>query len=172
MGKLLMPATVFESVANQVSQLSQPRTTLRQCASCPYPVRDRAPTGALLQRGLLAQNRSVATEGENMPSLSALTALSTHRPAPASAAVAMRAVGSTTWLRQRSGPRQECQPRQSGDTTKATGTFCASAVSRGGSVVCLCRPTLPARQSMTHRHGIHHDWPRAKGGAPQGGCFL
>lgn len=60
MGKLLMPATVFESVANQLSQLSQPRTTLRQCASCPYPFRDRAPTGALLQRGLLAQNRSVA----------------------------------------------------------------------------------------------------------------
>jgi hypothetical protein len=60
MGQLLMPATVFETVANQVSQLSQPQSTLRQCDSCPYPFRDRAPTVALSQRGCWSEKQSVA----------------------------------------------------------------------------------------------------------------
>jgi hypothetical protein len=60
MGKLLMPATVFRTVANRVSQLSQPRTTLRQCDSCPYPFRDRASTVALSRRGCWRQKRTVA----------------------------------------------------------------------------------------------------------------
>jgi hypothetical protein len=61
MGQLLMAATVFQTVANQLSQLSQPRTTLRQCASCPYPFRDRAPTGALLREGCWREKQSVAS---------------------------------------------------------------------------------------------------------------
>lgn len=60
MGKLLMPATVFRTVANTVSQLSQPDTTLRQCDSCPYPFRDRAPTVALLRKGCRREKRTVA----------------------------------------------------------------------------------------------------------------
>jgi hypothetical protein len=60
MGEFLMAATVFRTVANLVPQLSQSRTTLRQCASCPYPFRDRAPTGALLREGCWREKRSVA----------------------------------------------------------------------------------------------------------------
>jgi hypothetical protein len=60
MGKFLMPATVFQGVANQLSQLSQPDMTLRQCDSCPYPFRDRAPTGALLREGCWREKQSVA----------------------------------------------------------------------------------------------------------------
>lgn len=60
MGKLLTAATPHNTVAKQVPQLSQPRTTLRQCASCPYPFRDRAPTGALLREGCWRENESVA----------------------------------------------------------------------------------------------------------------
>lgn len=63
MGEFLMVATVFLTVANLVPQLSQPRTTLRQCASCPYPFRDRAPTGALLREGCWCENPSVANRG-------------------------------------------------------------------------------------------------------------
>lgn len=62
MGELLMPATPYETVANQVSQLSQPRSTLRHCASCLSPYGGKALTGAVLLRGLLAQNQSVASE--------------------------------------------------------------------------------------------------------------
>lgn len=60
MGQFLMPATVPESVAKQVSQLSQPLSTLRQCDSCVYPFRGNAPTVALSQERLLAQKQSVA----------------------------------------------------------------------------------------------------------------
>jgi hypothetical protein len=59
-GKLLMLATVFRRVANRVSQLSQLQTTLRQCDSCPYPFRDRAPTVALSRRGCWRGNRTGA----------------------------------------------------------------------------------------------------------------
>src|SRR3977135_2914100 len=57
-----MPAAVFQSVANQVSQLSQPRTTLRQCDSCPYPFRDRAPTVALTREGCWSKKQTVANQ--------------------------------------------------------------------------------------------------------------
>jgi hypothetical protein len=60
MGQLLMPATVFQTVANQVSQLSQPATTLRQCDSCLYPFRGKAPTVALSQRGCWRGKRTGA----------------------------------------------------------------------------------------------------------------
>jgi hypothetical protein len=60
MGELLMSATVFKTVAKALSQLSQPLSTLRQCDSCPYPFRDRAPTVALSQRGCWREKRSVA----------------------------------------------------------------------------------------------------------------
>lgn len=60
MGQFLMRATVFQSVAILLSQLSQPRSTLRHCASCLSPYGGKALTGAVLLRGLLAQNRSVA----------------------------------------------------------------------------------------------------------------
>jgi hypothetical protein len=61
-GKLLMPATVFRTVANQLPQLSQLQTTLRQCDSCPYPFRDRAPTVALSLSECWRGKRSVAKE--------------------------------------------------------------------------------------------------------------
>jgi hypothetical protein len=60
MGQFLTAATVFQTVANQVPQLSQPRSTLRHCASCLSPYGGKALTGAVLLRGLLAQKRSVA----------------------------------------------------------------------------------------------------------------
>jgi hypothetical protein len=65
-GKLLMAATVFQGVANQVSHLSQPDMTLRQCDSCPYPFRDRAPTVALSRRGCRRENQSVANRDQNL----------------------------------------------------------------------------------------------------------
>jgi hypothetical protein len=75
MGKLLVPATVFRTVANQVPQLSQPRTTLRQCDSCPYPFRDRAPTVALSREGCWRGKRSVA----NARAVTDAAPLSHHR---------------------------------------------------------------------------------------------
>jgi hypothetical protein len=60
MGQLLMAATVFQTVATLVPQLSQLRSTLRHCASCLSPYGGKALTGAVLLRGLLAQKRSVA----------------------------------------------------------------------------------------------------------------
>jgi hypothetical protein len=62
MGELLMSAPVSRSVANRVSQVSQPATTLRQCDSCPYPFRDRAPTVALSLSECWRGKRSVAKE--------------------------------------------------------------------------------------------------------------
>ena len=63
MGKLLTPATVFQTVANILSQLSQHIAALRQCDSGPYPFRDRAPTVALLRRGCWREKRT----GANRP---------------------------------------------------------------------------------------------------------
>jgi len=60
MGKFLMPATLSRTVANGLSQLSQSRTTLRQCDSCPYPFRDRAPTVALSREGCWREKQTVA----------------------------------------------------------------------------------------------------------------
>lgn len=60
MGQLLMPATVSKTVANQVSQLSQPQSTLRQCDSCLSPFRGKASTVALSLRGCWRENESVA----------------------------------------------------------------------------------------------------------------
>jgi hypothetical protein len=62
MGKLLMPATVVQTVATGLSQVSQSQTTLRQCDSCPYPFRDRAPTVALSQGSYWCRKRSVAKQ--------------------------------------------------------------------------------------------------------------
>jgi hypothetical protein len=62
MGELLMSAPISRSVANLVSQVSQPATTLRQCDSCPYPFRDRAPTVALSLSECWRGKRSVAKE--------------------------------------------------------------------------------------------------------------
>jgi hypothetical protein len=58
----LMSAPVSRSVANRVSQVSQPATTLRQCDSCPYPFRDRAPTVALSLSEYWRGKLSVAKE--------------------------------------------------------------------------------------------------------------
>lgn len=60
MGQFLMSATVSTSVATGLSQVSQLRPALRQCASCLSPYGGKALTGAVLLSGLLAQNRSVA----------------------------------------------------------------------------------------------------------------
>ena len=60
MGQFLMTAPVSQTVANEVPQLSQSRSTLRHCASCLSPYGGKAHTGAVLLRGLLAQKRSVA----------------------------------------------------------------------------------------------------------------
>src|SRR5688500_4467817 len=60
MGKFVMPATLSQTVAIGLSQLSQSGTTLRQCDSCPYPFRDRAPTVALSREGFWRENQSVA----------------------------------------------------------------------------------------------------------------
>src|ERR1700738_2067597 len=64
MGKLLKLATVFQTVAYQ---LSQPQTALRQCGSCPYPFRDRAPTVALSREGCWRGNCTGANSTRSVP---------------------------------------------------------------------------------------------------------
>src|ERR1700694_4552353 len=56
----MMPATLSQTVANALSQLSQLRTSLRQCDSCPYPFRDRAPTVALTREGCWREKHTIA----------------------------------------------------------------------------------------------------------------
>lgn len=67
MGERLMPATHSKTVATELSQPSQYRTTLRQCDSCPYPFRDRAPTVALSREGCWRKNQSVANTTRRPP---------------------------------------------------------------------------------------------------------
>lgn len=62
MGKFLTPATLSKTDAIRLSQLSQSRTTLRQCDSCPYPFRDRAPTVALSREGCWRKKQTVANQ--------------------------------------------------------------------------------------------------------------